>query len=82
MRSHSQIVRDFGAAGLHRALRARGHVIHPSTPQRWAERNSIPGGFWADFVDIGASTLKELADAARQGAGCGDRQRETDRGAA
>ncbi len=68
MRSHSQIVRDHGAANLHRDLKERGRDIHVSTPQRWAERNSIPGPFWADLADLGVASLDELAQSARPAA--------------
>lgn len=68
MRSHSQIVREYGASALHRALKNVGRDIHPSTPQRWADRNSIPGSFWADLVQVGAATLSELAASARRAA--------------
>lgn len=65
MRSHSQIVREYGATALRHDLRTRGIEVHASTPQRWADRNSIPGPFWADIVALGAASLDELANAAR-----------------
>ncbi len=64
MRSHGDIVRTYGAAGLARDLTAAGRKVHQSTPQRWAERDSIPGEYWKTLVDLGAASLDELADAA------------------
>jgi hypothetical protein len=61
MRSHQKIVRDEGAARLARRLVERGHQLHPGTPQRWADRGSIPGEYWADFAAMGVATLEELA---------------------
>jgi len=64
MRTHTQIVQAFGASNLVRALRERGINVHQSTPQRWADRNSIPGEYWRPLEDLGAATLPELAEAA------------------
>lgn len=64
MRNHRQIVTDVGASALVRLLAARGVSVHQSTPQRWAERNSIPGEYWATLTDMGLATLEELAEAA------------------
>lgn len=64
MRTHQKIVQDHGATRLARELAAQGIEVHPSTPQRWAERNSIPGEYWQALVDLGVSSLDELATAA------------------
>ena len=63
MRSHQQIVKDYRAASLARDLQSKGVVVHQTTPQRWADRDSIPGEYWAHLVDLGAATLEELASA-------------------
>lgn len=64
MRSHQKIVQDHGASALVRDLADRGIKVHQSTPQRWADRSSIPGEYWKPLVAIGAATLDELATAA------------------
>lgn len=64
MRSHRQIVQNHGAAALVRDLGAMGVKVSASTPQRWSERNSIPGEYWNALVDLKAATLEELASAA------------------
>jgi len=56
-------------------LNAKGFQIHPSTPQRWADRSSIPGEYWAALVEEGISSLPELAAAV-------DRRRVVSRDAA
>lgn len=66
MRCHRQIVQAFGASALYRALKERGVSVHLSTPQRWSERDSIPGEYWQALADLGVSTLEELARAAEQ----------------
>jgi hypothetical protein len=50
-------------------LAARNVDVHQSTPQRWADRDSIPGEYWQALVDIGAAELPELAAAAANRAG-------------
>lgn len=64
MRTHTQIVKAVGASELAHQLRARGIAIALNTPQRWAERDSIPAQYWPDVVAIGAASLNELAIAA------------------
>lgn len=64
MRTHQQIIKDHGALRLSRDLAERGIKVHFSTPQRWSERSSIPGEYWAAIVDMGLATLEELASAA------------------
>lgn len=66
MRTHSEIIREYGATKLVRALQERGIVIHQSTPQRWADRGSIPAEYWTALVDLGASTLEEMSEGAAQ----------------
>lgn len=72
MRTHREIVQTFGASNLARELLARGIEVHQSTPQRWADRDSIPGEYWSMMVELDAASLAELAEAAarraRQGA--------------
>lgn len=65
MRTHQQIVREFGASALGRALRERGVKLRDSTPQRWADRDSIPGGYWNVLHELGVASLAELAEAAQ-----------------
>ena len=65
MRSHENIVTDFGATRLYRALLDMGREISPSTPQRWADRNRIPAEWWPDLVAIDATTHAELRATAR-----------------
>jgi hypothetical protein len=75
MRSHRQIVQAYGAAAMARSLKARGFRIGASTPQRWADRNSIPSDYWMSLVELNAATLEELAQAAapeRTGTGVAD----------
>ena len=64
MRSHAEIVRAIGAAALTQHLNSSGFSVHPSTPQRWADRNSIPGEYWSAVVATGKASLDELAAAA------------------
>jgi hypothetical protein len=70
MRSHSDIVKEFGASKLYAALADR-FELHQTTPQRWADRDSIPGEYWKALSDLNVATLEELAEGAnrkRQGA--------------
>lgn len=64
MRTHQQIVRAYGAAALVRDLGRMGVTVHRTTPQRWADRNSIPGEYWVSLQAIGAASVAELAAAA------------------
>lgn len=64
MRTHRQIVKAYGASALQRALKENGVSLALSTPQRWAERDSIPGEYWQPIADLGAATLEELSAAA------------------
>lgn len=64
MRSHAEIVREFGAAALARHLNGRGFEVKSGTPQRWAERNSIPGEYWNALSEDEIASLEELARAA------------------
>jgi len=64
MRTHQQIVQSYGASALARDLRSAGVDVHQSTPQRWADRNSIPGDYWSALEALEAATLSELAAAA------------------
>jgi len=64
MRTHAQIVRKIGASALVQHLSNFGLSVHSSTPQRWADRDSIPGEYWAAVVSTGETTLDELATAA------------------
>ena len=64
MRDHASIVRGHGAQALARLLNAEGFEVHASTPQRWADRNSIPGEYWAIIAEKNIATLEELAAAA------------------
>lgn len=66
MRTHQQIVQDYSASRMARDLDAAGVRVHQSTPQRWADRNSIPGAYWAALVRLKATTLEELAQAASE----------------
>ena len=61
MRDHATIVREHGAQALARRLNARGYNVHGSTPQRWADRNSIPGEYWQALAAEGVAALDELA---------------------
>ena len=63
-RSHSQIVRDYGASELHRLLVSRGFDLSPFAPQKWAERDSIDGAYWQALDEAEVATLEELAAAA------------------
>lgn len=64
MRTHQQIVQDHGASALARDLASVGVEVSTSTPQRWAERNSIPGEYWGALEGLKVATLRELAAAA------------------
>lgn len=61
MRNHSEIVKERGATNLVRDLDGKGVKVSASTPQRWADRNSIPQEYWSVIADLGLSTLEELA---------------------
>lgn len=67
MRTHSAIVRAIGAAALARLLTEQGVEVGTSTPQRWADRNSIPGEYWAALDRLNVASLHELAAAADAG---------------
>ena len=69
MRSHEDIVKAVGASKLAARLPEVGVQVGASTPQRWADRNSIPSQYWAALVSLEAATLPELA------AGAGQRRR-------
>jgi hypothetical protein len=47
-----------------RELKDAGLDMSQTTPQRWRDRNSIPGEYWSALVDLGVTTLDELASAA------------------
>lgn len=64
MRSHTEIVRTFGAVALARHLNAKGFAVQLSTPQRWADRGSIPGQYWNALAEDEIATLEELARSA------------------
>jgi hypothetical protein len=64
MRTHKEIIRKRGASAVARDLANAGVRVHQSTPQRWADRNSIPGEYWAAIAALGFATLEELAAAA------------------
>ncbi len=64
MRTHQKIVQDRGASALVRDLAGLGIAVHQTTPQRWADRDSIPAEFWKPLVDLQLTTLDELAQAA------------------
>lgn len=64
MRSHKAIIQAHGASKLHRDLAGVGIDLHKSTPQRWAERDSIPGEYWEPIARLGIATLEELAKGA------------------
>lgn len=64
MRSHADIIRQHGASALYRDLTAKGVKVHQTTPQRWADRDSIPGEYWKVMVELGVASLDELATAA------------------
>lgn len=59
-------MQEFGAAALVRALADQGLIVHQTTPQRWADRDSIPGEYWGQLVELKAATLEELAQAAER----------------
>lgn len=60
MRTHKQIIEEHGALRLSRDLVARGVKVHFSTPQRWSERENIPGQYWPILMDMGIAGLDEL----------------------
>lgn len=64
MRTHRQIVQAHGASQLARDLNARGIRVHGSTPQRWVDRDNIPGEYWKALEEMGLASLIELAAAA------------------
>jgi hypothetical protein len=64
-RSHADIVRAYGATNLRSYLIEQGFDLpNPSTTQRWADRDSIPEGYWNALARGEIATLTELADAA------------------
>lgn len=61
-RTHSEIVRLFGASNLRRLLIEKGFELpNPTTTQRWADRDSIPDDYWNALAEAGVATLEELA---------------------
>ena len=60
MRTHREIVKQFGPSKLFHALVAAGRGLASNTPQRWAERDRIPGEWWTDVIAAGAATMEEL----------------------
>ncbi|AYJ85758.1 hypothetical protein D3Y57_06965 [Sphingomonas paeninsulae] len=64
LRSHGEIVREYGAQRLRTLLTEKGFDVSTTTPQRWADRNSIPGDYWNVISNEGIATLEELAFAA------------------
>ena len=67
MRTHAQIVREYGAQALRNLLVGRGCDLgNPSTTQRWADRDSIPGEYWNAIAEAGIASLEELAAAAAE----------------
>lgn len=64
MRTHRQIIQKHGASRLVRDLQGVGVRVNVTTPQRWADRDSIPGEYWATLADLEVATLDELAAAA------------------
>lgn len=61
-RSHADVVREIGATKLYGLLTRLGfEVAGVSTVQRWADRDSIPGEFWATLDREGLAQLTELA---------------------
>lgn len=64
MRTHTQIVRDYGVSRLAKDL-ADDHVpVKYASVARWAERNSIPGTYWHPIAALKAATFEELAQGA------------------
>ena len=64
MRTHADIVRQFGASALRRELEVKGLRLSATTVQRWADRDSIPAAYWPTLDVLGAATLEELSSAA------------------
>ena len=64
MRDHSTIVREHGPASIARVMTATGVHVSVAAAQRWGERDSIPGEYWACLAEAGIATLEELAAAA------------------
>lgn len=65
MRTHEEIVKAHGASALFRDLSARGLQLNQTTPQRWADRNSIPWTYWGDLVALEITTVDELVAGAK-----------------
>ena len=61
MRTHSQIIKDAGAAKV-QALLGAETSIH--TVRSWVQRGSIPAEHWKVLADKRLATLDELASAA------------------
>lgn len=61
------MIRSHGASALVRDLARLGVQVHQSTPQRWADRDSIPGEYWKAISDLGIASLADLAAAAARG---------------
>lgn len=64
MRTHQEIVTAHGATALVRDLAGIGLKVSRSTPQRWADRNSIPVGYWRALEALEVATMMELATSA------------------
>jgi hypothetical protein len=64
MQTHQQVVAQVGASNLHRALADRGVLVGSTTPQRWADRDNIPGEYWTVVSEIAGVSVDALAKAA------------------
>jgi hypothetical protein len=65
MRTHSEIVREFGALKLAGELNRVGVELSSSTPQRWADRDRIPTEYWDALIELKIATRDELFAAHR-----------------
>ncbi len=63
-RSHAEVLRTFGVANIRPLLEKRGFELSSTAPQRWADRDSIPGEYWKTLQDEGVASYEELAAAA------------------
>lgn len=62
IRTHAEVVRAVGAQKLRTMLIERGFELpNPTTTQRWADRDSIPGEYWNALAAEKVATLEELA---------------------
>lgn len=63
MRSHAEIIRDNDEALIAETAKVSVHTV-----RSWAQRNSVPSGYWSALIAAGLATADELIAAAAKAA--------------